>query len=223
MNRNETINILPSQTSEVEVKTEQKKGATIYTVSYKEGQLFDRTNYPNTVLFHREIKNGETKEVWIELPVLNEQLNFKYTDNEFTAIAEGKMEFVKDAYMPNYSILEKNGEIISESYNGALLHQQNINKGLYVDFQGCLRKMSNSETGKQYDLCAACDPANHGEISAVKKALQEGKAELLVGSTEYMFGHWWCCEGCQKAMADAGVTHVVISKKWTQQFLDISI
>ncbi len=39
-----------------------------------------------------------------------------------------------------------------------------------------------------------------------------------VGCDVYMFGHWWCCEPCWKAMIDAGVRDVYLPENAHEKF-----
>ena len=52
-------------------------------------------------------------------------------------------------------------------------------------------------TGKGYELCAGCDYPNHAEV----KALQGVNAK---GATLHLFGHYYACELCNRAVAEAG-------------------
>jgi deoxycytidylate deaminase len=60
--------------------------------------------------------------------------------------------------------------------------------------------------GEDYTKCQTiCQQAGHAEVEAVKKAGIHAKH-----GTAYLFGHYYACEPCARALRDAGVTEIVI-------------
>jgi deoxycytidylate deaminase len=100
--------------------------------------------------------------------------------------------------MPNSSILVKNGEIIGKGVNGSDYHEKH----------GCYRKEHNLPTGQGYELCEGCNSKNHGEAKAIQDAIDNDNS--TDGSDIYLWGHWWCCESCWKAMIKAGIKNVYL-------------
>jgi len=68
---------------------------------------------------------------------------------------------------------------------------------------GCVRVSMNMPTGQGYELCEGCDPKNHSEPSAIRDARSRG---FNTGGADLcLWGHWWACEPCWKAMDEAGI------------------
>lgn len=61
--------------------------------------------------------------------------------------------------------------------------------------------------GEDYTKCRTiCDQAGHAEIQALRLAgveAREGYAEL--------FGHYWICEPCGRALVEAGIEEIIIT------------
>ncbi len=96
------------------------------------------------------------------------------------------------------AVIVKNGRIIGRGSNGAGYHKAH----------GCMREKMNVPTGTRYDLCKGCSYEFHSEASAIRDAKESG--EDTRGSDLYLWGHWWACEPCWKAMAEAGIAHVYL-------------
>ncbi len=119
--------------------------------------------------------------------------------NEYIQIAKKfAKEHSLDKIMPNSSILVKNGEIIGKGVNGSDYHEKH----------GCYRKEHNLPTGQGYELCEGCNSKNHGEAKAIQDAIDNDNS--TDGSDIYLWGHWWCCESCWKAMIKAGIKNVYL-------------
>jgi hypothetical protein len=43
----------------------------------------------------------------------------------------------------------------------------------------------------------------------------------IARSTLYLTGAWWIDQGSSQALVDAGVSNVVLSRRWIRQFLQI--
>lgn len=137
----------------------------------------------------------------IEYPYIPEGRIIEYVgmDNPFMQAARDlAREFRGALKQPNGVVLVKNGEIIGRGSIGMGYHASN----------GCERIKHNMPTGQGYDLCPGCAYTNHGEATAVRDA--EGRGVDTNGSDAYLWGHWWCCEPCWKAMIDGGLEHVYL-------------
>lgn len=99
-----------------------------------------------------------------------------------------------DTMMPTGAVLVKDGEIITRAANGSTYHETHE----------CERVRQNIPTGQGYELCEGCHPKNHAERRAVESARDPA------GSDVYLWGHWWACESCWRAMIDAGVQNLYL-------------
>jgi len=60
--------------------------------------------------------------------------------------------------------------------------------------------------GEGYDKCKSiCGQGGHAEIEAIKAAGDQAK-----GATAVLFGHYWMCEPCGRALFEAGVGTIKI-------------
>lgn len=71
-----------------------------------------------------------------------------------------------------------------------------------------------------YGLCAGCDFSNHSEAQAYTHMSEEQKAKLP-GSTAYIYSHWWSCSRCTDLLEQLGIAKIIVSKKWTWDYLEI--
>lgn len=84
--------------------------------------------------------------------------------------------------------------------------------------KNCPRVAQNFPTGQGYHLCKQlCEQIGHAEETCVnnflnKKFVQTGEPAL------YLWGHWWCCEPCWKAMIGAGINTVYLVENATELF-----
>lgn len=101
-----------------------------------------------------------------------------------------------DHAMPNASLLVRGSTVIGRGANGSDYHEKH----------GCERVRLGIPTGQGYELCEGCSPKNHSEPRAIADARAHGHDPN--GAEIYLWGHWWCCEPCWRAMLDAGVTTV---------------
>lgn len=81
----------------------------------------------------------------------------------------------------------------------------------------CLRRLMKIRSGEHYWLCPGCaSPANHAEALAIRDAKRLGQPTK--GADLYLYGHWWCCESCWKAMIIAGIRNVYLVEGATEKF-----
>ncbi len=60
--------------------------------------------------------------------------------------------------------------------------------------------------GEDYTKCQTiCQQAGHAEVEALKKAGIHAR-----GAVAYLFGHYYACEPCARALRDAGVIEISI-------------
>ncbi len=146
----------------------------------------------------------------ISYPYIPEGRQILYVpeDNEFIIIArEHARAHSLDKTMPNSSILVKDGVVMAKGANGSDFH----------DKFPCQRVVLNIPTGQGYDLCEGCHPKNHGEQKALANAKIQGIDTQ--GADLYLWGHWWCCEPCWKAMIEAGIKNVYLVEG-SERFFD---
>ncbi|MFZ2555852.1 MAG: deaminase [Minisyncoccia bacterium] len=105
-----------------------------------------------------------------------------------------------DAAVKTGAIVVKEGVVIGRGANGSTYHQTH----------GCERVKRSIPTGQGYELCEGCHPKNHAERQAVFNAMKEGYDAQ--GADLYLWGHWWACEPCWKAMIEAGIANVYLMK-----------
>ena len=138
----------------------------------------------------------------IHYPYIPEGRSIRYVplDNPFIKAAK---EFARtnslDKTMPTGAVLVKEAKIIGFGANGSAYHQTHE----------CERVKLKIPTGQGYELCEGCHPKNHAEPKAIQDA--KAKGNDLQGADLYLWGHWWCCEPCWKAMIDGGVRDVYLA------------
>lgn len=78
----------------------------------------------------------------------------------------------------------------------------------------CVREMKKQlgllRSGEGYDMCSGCNTNNHSEANTIQKAKDEGKYERLLGSTLYLYNHFWCCDSCREKLFEAGISNIII-------------
>jgi len=145
-----------------------------------------------------------------QYPYLPEGRKILYVpeDNEFMQAAkEQAKQHLGEAGVSTGAVIVKDGEIVGRAGNQTVLHGHMMLWELHKKF--CFRKILGVKTGTRYWLCPGCsDHHYHAERRAVddahKKNNDTGGADL------YMWGHWWCCEPCWKAMIEAGISNVYL-------------
>lgn len=91
-----------------------------------------------------------------------------------------------------------------------ILGYGSIGAGLHGEQNGCIREKTNVPTGTQYELCKGCGYEYHSEASAIRDAQEKGKDTR--GADLYLWGHWWACEPCWRAIIEAGIENVYLLK-----------
>ncbi len=137
----------------------------------------------------------------IDYPYIPKGRKIKYVppDNEYIRAAKKyAKENSLDDNMPTGSVVVDSGEIIGYGANGSDYHKTN----------GCERVRQGIPTGQGYELCEGCHPKNHSEPRAIADALS--KKTDLRNADLYLWGHWWACEPCWKAIEEAGIKNVYL-------------
>jgi len=139
----------------------------------------------------------------IVYPYLPEGRTFIYVPADNPFMLEAKEVARKESLdkgMPVGIVIVKDGKgVVAQGANGSSHHEKH----------GCERKRLGCKTGEGYELCEGCHPKNHAEIKALASARAVPGLDAQ-GTDVYMWGHWWCCEGCWKAMDAAGIRNVYL-------------
>lgn len=134
----------------------------------------------------------------IKYPFIPKDETILYVDeqNQYMLAAKNyAREHSLDKNMPTGAVVVLDGKIIGRGANGSDYH----------DKFGCERVRRGIPTGEGYELCEGCHPRNHSEPKAIADADQ-----TLDGSELYLWGHWWACEPCWKAIKKAGIKKVYL-------------
>jgi deoxycytidylate deaminase len=137
----------------------------------------------------------------IEYPYMPEGKTVLYVpeDNPYIQMAKKyAREHSLDSTVPTGSVLVMNGAVIGLGANGSDYHKTHE----------CERVKRGIPTGQNYELCEGCHPKNHSEPRAIENAKQAGHD--TAGADLYLWGHYWCCEPCWKAMVAAGIKNVYL-------------
>ncbi len=138
-----------------------------------------------------------------KLPFLPEGRAISYVseNNEFMQAARKAAEDLSlDKKHRTGAVIVKNDEVLVAGANGARFHK----------IIGCIRKLFNAPTGKWYVICPGCSPKNHAEQTVIRNAKTKYSITEIEDSDLYLWGHWWCCELCWKAMIDAKIKNVFL-------------
>lgn len=149
----------------------------------------------------------------VDYPYLHPQGTIHYVSDDdafMRAARDTAHTYALDRTMPTGTVLVKNGEIIGKGANGSTYHDQ----------YGCERVRMNVPTGQHYGLCEGCSPMNHSEPKAVLNAQANGHE--TEGAIAYLWGHWWCCEPCWKALIDSGISKVHLLDQSEELFNKLS-
>jgi len=142
----------------------------------------------------------------IRYPYLPEGRTIEYVTLENRLMSYAKAyarERSLDRTMPTGAILVRKGVALGMGANGSQYHL----------VYGCARVLKGCKSGEGYELCPGCHPKNHSERKAVEYAFQRGYDAR--GSELYLWGHWWCCEGCWSVMIQAGILRVfLLNNSW---------
>lgn len=101
-------------------------------------------------------------------------------------------------------IIVKDKQIVSTGYNSPTTGR----KDCYED-GFCYRDKYNIKSGTQIDLCR-CVGA-HAELNAIVNAAKHGVS--VKDSVLYLYGHDVCCQMCQSAILNAGISLVVLENR----------
>ncbi|OGG50579.1 hypothetical protein A2763_04420 [Candidatus Kaiserbacteria bacterium RIFCSPHIGHO2_01_FULL_54_36] len=137
----------------------------------------------------------------IPYPYIPEGRTIQYVpaDNPFIQEArEYAREHSIDDTVKTGSVIVQNGRVVGRGANGSEYHNTHE----------CERVRRGIPTGKQYELCEGCHPKNHSEPRAIADAKKNNRD--TTGSDLYLWGHWWACEPCWKAIEEAGIKNVYL-------------
>lgn len=139
----------------------------------------------------------------IKYPYLPEGRTIKYVPEDHPFMREAKecaLANSLDDAVKTGSVVVKDGAIIGRGANGSDYHKTHV----------CERVRLKMPTGQGYELCEGCHPKNHSEPRALADAMAHGHDTK--GADLYLWGHWWACEPCWKAIMDGGITDVYLMK-----------
>lgn len=135
----------------------------------------------------------------IRYPYIPMDRTIKYVpkDNTFMLQArEVARQFSCDKIMPVGAVVVKDGEIIGIGANTSKYHHKH----------GCNRIKLGLGSGQGYELCEGCNPKYHSEPAAIADAIKNGFP--VQGADIYIWGGWFCCEGCWNAIIQVGIQDV---------------
>lgn len=140
----------------------------------------------------------------IKYPYLPPGREIRYVVEDHPWMREAReyaREHSLDASVKTGAIVVKEGVVIGRGANGSTYHQKHE----------CERVKRGIPTGQGYELCEGCHPKNHAERQAIFTAMKDGYD--AAGADLYLWGHWWACEPCWKAMIEAGIANVYLMKE----------
>lgn len=123
---------------------------------------------------------------------------FKFVpaSNPFMQAAKQAAETLAgDPIQPVGIVLVKDGKVVMDAANGFCRGSKHIHV--------CPRLVLECPSGTGYDLCSLHESPGHSEPMLMKRAVEAGIDPK--GGDAYMYGHWWACEPCWKALIDHGV------------------
>ena len=124
----------------------------------------------------------------------------EHTNPYIILAKEYAKKYSLDTTMPGGAVIVKNEIVLGIGTNGSEYHKTHT----------CQRILLNCKSGEGYELCEGCHPKNHSEPSAINDALARGNNPN--GADLYLWGHWWCCKSCWKAMKSTGIKNVFLQK-----------
>ncbi|HYC83335.1 MAG TPA: deaminase [Candidatus Paceibacterota bacterium] len=137
----------------------------------------------------------------VAYPYLPETARISYVppdDGYMLAAREIAQQKSLDKVMPTGAVVVRDSKIIGRGANGSDYHAENQ----------CERVKRGIPTGQGYELCEGCSPKNHAELRATENAKANGYDPA--GADLYLWGHWWCCESCWRAMIAVGIAKVYL-------------
>ncbi len=147
----------------------------------------------------------------IKYPYMPPDRHLKYVpyDHPFMlAAAQAREERAGDPLWPVGIVAVKDGKVVASAGNG-------FNRG-HQENHICPRIVLECKSGEGYELCHVHDPPGHSEPQLVK-AMQEAGIDTQ-GADAYMYGHWWACEPCWKALMDAGFRDLYVTDDAHERF-----
>lgn len=146
----------------------------------------------------------------INYPYLPKGKTIKYVpaNNKFMLAAEKACkELSSEHYHPTGAVVVKNGKVIGRGGNQSALKDQkliNFHKNYF-----CVRRLFKIKTGEKYWLCPGCASLTmHGERQTLRDAHKRNNDTR--GADLYLWGHWWACESCWKAIDESGVINLYL-------------
>lgn len=116
-------------------------------------------------------------------------------DNNYMQAAKKLWDIGGCAKQPTAAVVVKDNQIIGRGTNAGIRTLE------------CARW--GSPTGTNYGPCKdVCHQEGHAEAMAIKDAKKNGFNPQ--GADLYLYGHWWCCQGCWEAMISAGIKDVYL-------------
>jgi deoxycytidylate deaminase len=147
----------------------------------------------------------------IKYPYMPEgrQLEYVPHDHPFMQTAAmARKECAGDSLFPVGIVLVKNDQVVASAGNG-------FNRGTGAKHV-CPRIVLECPSGQGYELCHLHDPEGHAEPMLMAEAKRLGIDPS--GCDAYMYGHWWACEPCWKALIDAGVHDLYVTEDAHERF-----
>lgn len=146
----------------------------------------------------------------ISYPYLPDGRDIKYVSESDQFMAEAKKackELATDRQHPTGAVLVKEGKVIARAANQSALKNEKL---LALHKKGwCVRKILKIPSGQKYWLCLGCASSkNHAETLVVRNAKKKGVDTK--GADLYLWGHWWCCEPCWRAMIEGDIKDVYL-------------
>lgn len=185
--------------------------ATVYYVELSnKKELNSAIDLSNKLIFQEKNIDGKYKAIVIEQPFLSKKIRIIYADSAFHKEGKRKKELETTYDRATVSIIVKGDKIITSAVSGSDYH----------DKHGCERQKKGIISG-QYELCPGCHPDVHSEAKALRSSVENKTSKQLIGATNFLYNHWWVCEDCSKKMEEAMISKVVLSRKWTREFLNI--
>lgn len=147
----------------------------------------------------------------IDYPYMPEDRELKYVSAEHPFMKEAEKareECAGDSIFPVGIVLVKDGLVVARAGNGF-----NRDPG---EAHICPRIVEECPSGVGYDLCDLHDPPGHAEPMLVRVC--EEKGIDMTGADAYLYGHWWACEPCWKALIDAGIRDLYVTEDAHERF-----
>lgn len=144
-------------------------------------------------------------------PYMPEGRNLKYVPHDHAFMieaAKARAERSGDSLFPVGIVLVRDSVMVASAGNG-------FNRGP-GESHVCPRILAGCKSGEGYDLCHLHDTDGHAEPMLM--AVAQAAGIETEGADVYMYGHWWCCEPCWKAMIDAGIRDVYVSEDAHDRF-----